>query len=323
MNMKTLETNAINVWGENGKSWLNQLPGIIKQLSDYWSLRGIQPIDNMSYNYVAKAVQNDQLPVVLKISCDKQLIENESRALKSFNGQGSVRMLDMHHELNALLLEQAIPGNLLKSDYPGNIKNTIKVYASVVNALASCPEPSDEHTHVSKWCEALDRINDDQIRPHFIRKAKVLRDFLLSSATTEYLCHADLHLENIINHGNRWLSIDPKGIIGEMAFEAAAFDFIDQNEWSEPDTIQDKMITRVSLLANVLAIDQERLFAWVFLRAIISAQWFIEDNGDPAEMLNLGSVIDPLLTRPSVSEAAHKPEIKVDELTFKNAYPMI
>ena len=36
---------------------------------------------------------------------------------------------------------------------------------------------------------------------------------------------------------------------------------------------------------------EDRLRAWVFLRVIISAQWFIEDNGNPDEMLRLASVL--------------------------------
>lgn len=117
----------------------------------------------------------------------------------------------------------------------------------------------------------------------------------MNSAKNEYLCHSDLHLENIIQYGDKWLSIDPKGIIGEMAFEAAAFDLIDKSEWSQLETIKDKVINRVNLLASALDIDKDRLLAWIFLRVIISAQWFIEDNGNPDEMLTLASTVFPLV----------------------------
>ena len=305
MTMKTLEKNVINVWGDDGKSWFEQLPKIIAQLSKHWSLSDITPIDNMSYNYLAKAKQIDNTPVVLKVSCDKQLIQDEYRALKYFNGQGSIKVLDIHSNSNALLLEQGIPGHLLKSEKTHNIKNTINLYSEVVKTLALQTKPSAQHTHVKKWCNAIGRINDDRIKPHYIIKAKELSHSLLNSVKKEYLCHGDLHLENIIYHDNKWLSIDPKGIIAEMTFEAAAFDLIDKKEWSEPETIKDKIISRISLLANTLEINQVRLLSWVFLRVIISAQWFIQDQGDPNEMLNLASILYPLLNQNNQHDKSH------------------
>lgn len=295
--MSTLEKNVINVWGDTGREWLKNLPNIIAELSAHWKLTDMTPVENMSYNYVALAKQHHNTPVVLKFSCDKALIEDECRALTHFNGVGSIRVIDRVTNYNALLLEQAIPGYLLKANHPKNIKNTIETYAGAIKALASKPIPKTECTHVEKWCQAIDRITDPRISLKYIDKANELKTYLLSSTGNEYLCHGDLHLENIIRHGDSWLSIDPKGIIGEMAFEAAAFDLLDKSDWNEPETIPDKINQRLSLLASNLEIPADRLRAWIFLRAIISAQWFIEDNGNPDEMLKLASALYPHLRK--------------------------
>ncbi len=111
----------------------------------------------------------------------------------------------------------------------------------------------------------------------------------------DYLCHGDLHLENIIQQGSNWVVIDPKGIIGEMAFEAAAFDLISQEEMRDLSALPAKIVHRVQLLSHALDIDYNRLLYWTFLRVIISAQWFIEDNGDPSQMLILANCIYPLI----------------------------
>ncbi|MGE3919858.1 MAG: aminoglycoside phosphotransferase family protein [Gammaproteobacteria bacterium] len=198
MYLKTLSTNVINIWGKEGKSWLNQLSKIIERLSEHWHLYDINPVENMSYNYVAKATLNNKTPVILKVSFDKQLITDEYRALKHFNGQGAIKALDIHHDLNALLLEQAIPGELLKSQYMNDLKNTIKLYSNVVKKLALQPRPDSHFTHVEKWCDTLERIHDNHIETDHIIKAKNLRNFLLNSVESQYLCHGDLHLENII-----------------------------------------------------------------------------------------------------------------------------
>lgn len=296
MSMRTLETNVINTWGNTGRRWLQNLSHIIAELSEHWKLSDVMPVENMSYNFVATAKQDHNTPVVLKFSCDKELIEDEYRALKHFNGVGAIRVIDRCAKRHALLLEQATPGGLLKAKQPKDIEGTIEIYANVVKALSSLKKPSTQYTHVEKWCQAIDRITDPRITFKYIDKAKELRDYLLNSSANEYLCHGDLHLENIIYHDKQWLSIDPKGILGEIAFEAAAFDLLVKSDWDAPETVPDKINQRLSLLANKLEISEIRLRAWFFLRAIISAQWFIEDNGSPDKILSLGAVLYPMLS---------------------------
>lgn len=285
--MQTFEKNIVNIWGEKGIDWLAKLPSIIESLTNYWSLTQIKPINRMNYNYVALALQNNKIPVVLKISCDAQLILDEYKALKHFDGRGAIKVFDYNPLFNALLLEQAIPGYLLKEHYPHKLADTIKLYSDVVKVLATQPLSNNNHTHVSKWCNAIDEIQDKCIEKRFIDKAKQLRSKLLSSAQHEYLCHGDLHLDNIILHGTKWIVIDPKGIVGEMAFEVAAFDLINKDEMQDCSTVSTKIIDRVSKLSAELELDFDRLLSWIFLRIIISAQWFVEDNADPSNMLSL------------------------------------
>lgn len=185
--MRTLEKNVINVWGDTGREWLKNLPNIIAELSAHWKLSDLKPVENMSYNYVALAKQHHNTPVVLKFSCDKALIENECRTLKHFNGTRSIQVIDRIINHNALLLEQAIPGCLLKANHPKDVANSIEIYAAVVKALASNPIPKTEYTHVEKWCQAIDRITDPRISLKYIDKAKELKDYLLSSGENQYL----------------------------------------------------------------------------------------------------------------------------------------
>ncbi len=285
--MSKLETNVRNTWGEKGNSWLQKLPAIIDDLAKLWNLSDIRPVTNLSYNYVALATQGKDKPVALKFSCDEQLIQDEYKALQHFSGLGSIKVLEINERHHAMLLQQAIPGDLLKNNHSINFDETIISYAEVVKNIASVNTANNDFTHVSYWCKAVDRIQDSRVDEHYIRKAQELREYLLGSAEVEYVCHGDLHLENIVKHGDCWLSIDPKGTVGEMAFEAAAFDLIDSCEWEQHDLIQEKLKTRINRLAIALKVDEKRLRKWFFLRAVISAQWFIEDGGNPDVTLSL------------------------------------
>ena len=72
-------------------------------------------------------------------------------------------------------------------------------------------------------------------------------------------------------------------------------DLISKEEVTNIENLSSKITTRVTLLADALGLDFDRLLAWIFLRVIISAQWFVEDNGNPNEMLFLAKQIYPLL----------------------------
>ena len=287
--------NVINTWGDAGEIWLIQLPDIIEQAAEKWGLNGILAYPNLNYNFVAEATQNKQ-PVTLKISQDKLLITDEYKALHHFAGNGAVKVLAHDSDTNSLLLQQARPGGNLKTYNTPKIIDKIAIYANVVNNIAKLQitEP-EKYTHVSKWCEAIDRINIDKIPAKFITTAKLLTDKLINSSNNEYLCHGDLHLENIIQNGNTWLAIDPKGIIGEKAFEIAAFDLLSDEELEKNVNLSKRIIARSHSLASQFAIEPQRLLSWTFLRLIIAAQWFIEDNSDPVKPLNIAAQIHPFI----------------------------
>lgn len=71
---------------------------------------------------------------------------------------------------------------------------------------------------------------------------------MLGSAENEYFCHGDLHLDNVIYQGKRCLAIGPKGIMGEMAFEAAAFDPPSEGEKQNLDQIISLLKPKASIL---------------------------------------------------------------------------
>lgn len=45
--------------------------------------------------------------------------------------------------------------------------------------------------------------------------------------------------------------------------------------------------THTNQLATAVNIDHKRLLAWVYLRCVISAQWFIKDKSNPTKPLTL------------------------------------
>jgi streptomycin 6-kinase len=187
-NFLGLRQTIINARGSEGERWFNDLPQTIEKLKKHWALTQIKPVTNMSWHYFAYAEQNGK-PVVLKFGADEKTIYDEYQALKHYNSQGMIEVLDYYQPLNALLLARAVLGSMLKEE-DGHI---IEANAELVKKLSSNHPIKHPFLHVKDWCQVIDEMNDLRIPSEYILKAKDIRQWLLDSMRHEHLCHGDLH----------------------------------------------------------------------------------------------------------------------------------
>ena len=127
----TLIKNIINAHGKQGEVWISTLENTVKSLQKIWLLTELCPVKNMNWNYVALGKQKNH-PVVLKVGCDAQAIQDEFQALRHFAGSGAIKVIDYYPEYHALLLEQAVPGYLLKTHHSKKSEEAINIYSNVV-----------------------------------------------------------------------------------------------------------------------------------------------------------------------------------------------
>jgi streptomycin 6-kinase len=286
--MNTLKKNIENIFGEKGKLWIFSLPYIINELATHWKLNNITPMDNMTFNYVAKATTNTNVPVVLKVGCDAKSISSEIQALKHFAGGGSIQLIGHNDKYDALLLQQAVPGTTLKSLYPSQIEYVMDCYIDTVRKLHNKSLSNvGNYCHISDWLRAIDNLTDKNCPSYLVKKAVALKNVLLATMTANMFLHGDLHHDNIIKDRNNWLAIDPKGIVGEPEFEMAAFDFMDIDEMVNMSEVKNIFEARVYLLAEKAKLNLQRIKDWVFVRLILMAAWHIEDNGNPSHCIKL------------------------------------
>ncbi len=132
--------------GEDGKQLIEDLPNLIAEASIRWGLSNIEPIPNLSFNFVAFAKQvsirrrwssrtksvylrrtafvavqvsrpaaysTNQQDVVLKIGVPRDESISEMAALRLFNGDGACRLLEYDESRGFLLLERLRPGTML------------------------------------------------------------------------------------------------------------------------------------------------------------------------------------------------------------------
>ena len=281
--MKTFEQSIINLYGEKGKQWQENLPNLVAQLANTYGLSNLKAVNNLSYNYVLSGFQEAQ-PIILKLGLDIDGFKREAAALMAFEGFGVVQIFSENTGL--LILECAVPGISLKSYFPENDDEAINITAKVIKRLHKAPMPSTyAFPHIKDWLTTLD--GDLKIPVQTLQKAREIRDKLLITAIPDVFLHGDLHHDNILQNGNDWVVIDPKGVIGEPAYEVAAFIRNPMPELLNHADVPNIIHNRVTRFAELLELPSQRILDWCFVQAVLSWVWAIEDGCDDTYSKNL------------------------------------
>jgi streptomycin 6-kinase len=296
-------SNVQNTFREEGHAFLKALPDLIAEASARWGLRDVQPVSNLSYNFVAYAkspslcgrgVRGDGVDVVLKMGVPNREIRSEMAALKLFNGEGACRLLDYDEERCWLLLERLNPGVMLST--LEDDEDATRIAAEVMkrmwvnqSALGGVPAAEDgglssEFIQLTDWFHG----GFERMRKHFnggtgpLNKGLVervessVRDFFAENHSS-VLMHGDFHHYNILSSERGWLVIDPKGVVGPVGYEVGPFML---NPWGKfLDGISHKLILRrINILHEHLGFERQRILEWSLAHAVLSAWWSIEDN---------------------------------------------
>lgn len=204
-----------------------------------------------------------------------------------------------------LLLERAVPGTSLKCYFPDREQESIEIACRVVKKLHQANIPSVHNfPHIKNWLTALDK--DWSIADEHLQKARKLRDQLLQTSETDVLLHGDLHHDNILQNGEDWLAIDPKGVIGESAYEVAAFirnppTLLAELRRTSPNAplstialakVENIIHNRVTRFAELLELPYQRILDWCFVQAVLSWVWALEDGCDASYFEHLTKVFN-------------------------------
>jgi streptomycin 6-kinase len=203
--------------------------------------------------------------------------------LRAFDGHGAVRIYEA--ATGAVLLEQLEPGEQLVSLVRrGEDDEATKILAQVIEKLANHAAP-DECPTVADWGRGFDRYiasSAQHIPGDLVRKAQLIYHQLTQSQRTTMLLHGDLQHYNVLFDRERgWTAIDPKGIVGELEYEAGA---LLRNPIEQPDLFTNRATIqrRLEILTDRLSMDHSRARQWSFAQAVLSAIWDVED-GYPVE----------------------------------------
>ena len=247
---------------------------------------------------VVQFAWRDGVPLVLKLVTHKDEA-GQRAALVHFAGRGAVRPIDWDGP--AILMERSVPGTpLTQLVRAGRDDEATSVVCAIMAQLqqATAP-PSEGFRTVESWGRGFNRLRpvaeERGVDMALMDRAEELYSELCASQGPRVLLHGDLHHYNILQDARRsWLAIDPKGVLGEAAFEAGA---MLRNPVGEMRLFADSAVIsrRTAIMTERLNLDRRRVLGWAFSQAVLSALWSIEDGGEPGQGLAMARATLPLL----------------------------
>jgi streptomycin 6-kinase len=304
-----------NTFGADGEQFIANLPLLIDEASARWGLTNIQPVSNLSYNFVAFAdspspvgreAGGEGLNVVLKLGVPRDELTSEMTALKLFNGEGACRLIDCDEEKGFLLLERLHPGMMLST--LEDDEEATRIAAEVMQRIW---RPLEHVTRSPVGAKSLHdngrdpslslRVTDNKfiqltdwfdglkiLRQRYYggtgpldeklvgRVEQSVKDFFIENHNP-VLMHGDFHHYNILSSAHGWLVIDPKGVLGPAGYEVGPFML---NPWGNfSDGISRPVILRrVDILHEQLGFERQRIIEWSLAHAVLSAWWGLDEN---------------------------------------------
>jgi streptomycin 6-kinase len=252
----------------------------IDAAAELWNLGEIEPVADTPGSLVYRARTFDGGSVIAKLLKPRGIEELAGMDYLAWRrGNGAVRLIARQD--NACLLEDA--GLVTLEDFRANHgeEAATKLFADVLTALhaPSLHSPPAGLTPLARHFRGLTERAAPAHPDHaddLIWAAVLARD-LLANQNPVIPLHGDLHHENIISHdGTKWRAIDPHGLIGDPAYDAANFF---GNPLGRPDITSnaDRILAIAVVTAQKTGWPESKILQYAACHAALSACWSIDD----------------------------------------------
>jgi streptomycin 6-kinase len=267
----------------------------VTEIAEFLALWHLEP-EGRPFRTATSTVQfatQDGKPCVLKLA-HRNSDELTAQALARYAGRGAVMLLA--HAGHATLMQRATPGTPLSSlVIAGSDDEATRHLCSMMTALHGQNAPGDGFRHVEDWGTGFARAAAASLPSSLVGEAARIYGDLCRSQGRRVLLQGDLHHDNILSDADKgWLAIDPKGIIGESAFETGAAlrnPTEDVRYFASPGIID----RRVKIMCPMMGWPRDRVLRWCFAQAVLSAIWSLEDGESPARGLAVADATRPLI----------------------------
>lgn len=222
-------------------------------------------------------VRRDGMPAMLKIAMEAEERRGGDTMIW-WSGEGAARVFA--HEGDALLMERAEgTSSLVEMARSGRDDEATRIMCQVaarLHAPKMRPLPATL-VPLPEWFAAL--APGAARHGGILNLASDMARHLFADPRDIVVLHGDIHHGNILDFGSRgWLSIDPKGLLGERAFDYVN---ILRNPDDETATVPGRFARQATVIANAAKLDRVRLLQWTLAFTGLSAAWILDDGDEP------------------------------------------
>lgn len=285
-------SNIREIYGETGITWLKDLPNQLKQFSILWNFRLLDPLPDLSYNFVGRVKMTATgEAAVIKVGPPGGSLVNEIHWLNCIE-KGVPKIYAFDEVRNAYLMEHLVPGDSLKRLVKiGKDDDATKIICQTIRNLQSQQHNEFNFQHLSELPKALS-ILKGRIDANLLSQAESLFHDLTNDRTRDVLLHGDLHHDNILSSGSGWKAIDPHGYMGDPAAEVGAMVRNPFDYYPTDRPLSKTVERRLKIMTDELPFDAQSIKSWAFCMTILSVAWTFEDHAKlPEDNIEIAKAI--------------------------------
>lgn len=280
-----LHRNLLIAHGEPAvDAWLDAVPAALDRWCAKWAMTISNDLPISGYNFMVYGDSAIAGPVVLKMNIPSPEVHSEIEAIAQTSGRGIVRMVDADPDLAIMMLERVYPGTPLKTADISDCDSTV-IGAGVMRRFWRAPERPNNLFPLHDWIASLLEYPTRTTYPvgpipvPMIDRAIKTAGYLLNTQRDLVLLHGDIHHDNILWGGDDdWVTIDPKGLIGERGFDTGTWMHNPMGFGLRPD-LGVHLRKRIATFADQLELDPLRIAQWSFMFLVLSMCWTTEAEG--------------------------------------------
>lgn len=246
-----------------------------------WSLTKSTPVADTPRSWIFRVEQNGRNFGALKIL--KPVVAEEegrgARLLQWYEGDGAATVFDIHGD--TIFMEWLDGGPLSDPVRAGrDDESTIAIATVVANLHRPRPGAPDDLQPLRTRFQTL---FDTDVRawPHTARdlyaRSSGIALKLFDRPSAQLPLHGDLHHDNILSSDRGWLAIDPKGLLGDPAYDVANI-FINPINADNIAADPRRIAARADILSQRLNYPRKRMLGWAAAHAALSACWDLADG---------------------------------------------
>jgi streptomycin 6-kinase len=262
---RELVASLLSYGEESGRAVVAMLPGRAAEFLDRWELRLAGPSMYGRVSLVLPVVRPDGARAVLKLQQRDEETEGEWLALRTWAGDGAVRLLEHDAATGTLLLVGAPPAAEPAGEGGAGPAAVLCRGRQGGDGGAGGAAGTAVGGGGARGAAAAGRHHGADAA---------------QGAGGGGVAAGDLHFGNVLTAEREpWLVIDPKPLVGDPGFELlpALWD----------GTGGDDVLWRFDLMTEVLGLDRERARAWTLGRVLQNSLWRAENGRGPDSELVL------------------------------------